>query len=518
MLINTIAPAQLAASQANLSGLLVTLLRSPKFTPDHYPLAHICNVLALIVSQEGESVVASQETVHVLLDLATHHPELKTDVEAFNSLVSIAAKYLNLEKFQQLIVASPDLGLLLNTLHHAYTVFETSELDDPDVSEALTQVRTDINKAISEVTGHDLFVENYSFGSPVIETLVSWLRGSVSGLKPAACQALGNFTRSHKTATVLVHECRIHEPIVNLIIDLATNDANLLHSTCGFLKNLAVPDQNKPVLGIVLEPLCVPRIYSMDTRPEVQFAAISLTRLLLKECPDNVRRICSVWNNDVSSPSKDRTSLQHIISLFDRTNTEPTKLEAARCILNICRVLHSNPVQSILIDWTPANTPEGTNDSMRREHFYSSHDLVKPLSLLLTHGKWPSLRTEACFVFALMSRSKEGGSVVHSVLNNEGAMAALTEAVIGTTGPTDSTSPATGAMMPMVDGIEPEPQQVSPELQAAATTSAHENGVVLCTELIRNCADDISQETLSKLQELVILGTKFIMEERAQKA
>src|SRR5690606_25379818 len=111
-------------------------------------------------------------------------------------------------------------------------------------------------------------------------------------LRSAACLALGNLSRSDETSIALVDTHLAHVPLIELIGDPATSDPQVLHSALSFLKNLAIPAMNKPVLGDLLSPGCLPRIFSLDTLPQVQYAAVSLARLLLVNCPGNVRRVC----------------------------------------------------------------------------------------------------------------------------------------------------------------------------------------------------------------------------------
>lgn len=459
-----------------------------------------------------------------LFKLATSLP-YSDDADDFTSLSSVAAAYLASESFQESMLSEENLTLLFGAYFHAHTGFQVSELDDPDAQTALKQCRSALLTALSDVSANDAFPTRHPLGSPASETLFAWLRGPVTSLVPAACIVMGNLSRSDEASTALVHTHAAHIPLMKLLSDPSTSDPQTLHSALSFLKNLAIPAANKPVLGDLLEPACVPRICSLDTLPQVQFSAISLLRLLLVNCPANVRLVCSRLSIDESSPSYDKSSVHGIISLFERTDAEPTKLEAARSIAAICRVLHSNPATETLPEWDSKKSDELGEDGGRRDEFYSRHSLSAPLAFLVSQQKWPILRSEAWFVFALMCRSKDGGGVVLNLMFDVDATAALIKAVTGrdtvptTENPNSQLEPnssATVSMLPEASGIQLEPQQVDPKQLESMARIDRENAVVLCTEMLRHWGNEMPQLRASMWQDLVKEGTESIVKNRNQ--
>lgn len=519
---NHIEPAQLNASQANLNQYLTAIFSSPNISNYAPFVTYICKTLVLLNTQEGEAALANPLTVHLLLNLAQGSTN---DVEDFVSLATAASAYLTSEIFQKGMITGAELPLFLNTIYQAHTVFSLDHIDDEDEATSLKETRESLQKALADVTAHDEFPTYHPLGTPVPQKLLSWLHAPDEALRSAACLALGNLSRSDETSTALVHTYGAHTPLIKLITDPATSDPKVLHSALSFLKNLAIPAQNKPALGDLLNPSCVPRIFSLDTLPQVQFAAVSLTRLLLINCPDNVERVCRHLSTDKWSPSHERTTVSGLCSIFDRTDAEPTKVEAARAILTICRVLHSNSVKPILVDWDPENPEDIDDDCQRRHLFYSKTHLGDALSFLVTQQKWPVLRSEAWFVFALMCRSKDGGGVIISVTLSDIATAALVQAVtgrptspstvaqLGETPPSTMSSP-TGSSNSMALGLEP--QQVDPMQQADMARVDRENAIVMCQEILRNWADELPQMRLSMWQGLIKEGTHMIAAERGQ--
>ncbi len=110
---------------------------------------------------------------------------------------------------------------------------------------------------------------------------------------------------------------------------------------CLSSRTLAIPPANKLRLGDLLDqPLSIlPGLWSSTSvQPQIQFAAVSLGRLLLTGCPPNVARVCAPLPPDTDSPAHARSNLHVLIDVFRRADAEPTKLEAGRAVAAICRV------------------------------------------------------------------------------------------------------------------------------------------------------------------------------------
>ncbi|RFU80594.1 armadillo-type fold domain-containing [Trichoderma arundinaceum] len=527
-------PAQLAASQAHLNQRLIALLSSPTLSNFVVFIPYFCKILALLITQEGEANRASPNTVGILLTLATSLPS-RDDLDDFISLVSVAVSYLADDKFQTTLIQGPLMQLFLSTFYHAHTHFDMIEVDDADTAASLKKLYSSLLVSLADITGNDLFAACYPLQSQIAQTFLAWLQSSNPQLQTAACLALGNLSRSDEISTALVQVYFAHAPLVRLLSNQEIADAQLLHSALSFLKNLAIPVPNKPHLGGLLDVACVPRLYNLDTSPQVQFAAVSLTRLLVVNCPANVARICAPLSADPASPARERSSVSGIITLYERSDAEPTRLEAARAIAAVCRMLHSGPVVPLLPDWEPPVVEIETKSSeaedeekLRREYFYSKHDVARVLSFLISQQKWPTLRSEAWFVFALMCRSKEGSRVIITLLQIHGTMTCLIKAVTGRETPLSevggieqieeaSYSPAApdGQITSMAEGLGLEPQQADPKQRESMIRVDRENALVMCTELLRTWGNQLPGLRLSILQDLVKEGTEIVAAQKA---
>lgn len=290
----------------------------------------------------------------------------------------MALAYLTHESFQTYILAG--LPLLLTAFSMSYTHFDPNQASDPDDAAQLRAVRQSFVPVLAEISALPDFVPGSAQGGPgllshpVFQTLQSWLHGPLAhaNLQTAACLALGNLARSDATCLTLVREAQIHQPLMNLLQRCTIGDtppnAQLTHSVLSFLKNLAIPAPNKPTLGRLLESNILPKLWSTwgDTQPQTQFAAVSLARLLLVGCPVNVRRLCAPLSADPDSPAHDRSNLHILTALFERSDAEPTKMEVARAVATVCRILHSTPVSPVLPE-EPSHT-HNNHSTKRHRH------------------------------------------------------------------------------------------------------------------------------------------------------
>ncbi|KAK2599775.1 hypothetical protein N8I77_011501 [Diaporthe amygdali] len=595
-------PVQLQACEAGLSQRLTDLLSGPRLETSRPLIGLICKILALLIAQEPEVRTGSPTTPQVLLNLATsqEHP---VDLEDFSALTSVALAYLTHETFQASNLAS--VPLFLEAFSMSHTSFDPSDAADPDAATQLKQVRSAFVPVLADISALPGFIpvpapDNAQppplLQHPVFQTLQGWLRSSAehATLQSAACLALGNVARSDATCETLVGSGAIHEPLIDLLTrctggsgtttTASPPNAQLTHAVLSFLKNLAIPAANKPALGRLLEPGLLPKLWSTwgDAQPQSQFAAVSLGRLLLVGCAANAARLVAPLGRDAEPSGPVQTSLHVLLSLFQRSDAEPTKTEVARAVANVCRTLHSAPVESVLSEeWeapppppppssaddqggnTPAPTTTSTQhptpSETRRAHFYAAHAAIPTtLSLLLTQTRFPALRSEAWFVLALTSRSVSGARVARAVLEPAGACRALVEAVTGRRDVSDgddlllaagssasgaddavedvlsnSTGGAAGAQQNQQEGDtaggvslgmeglglgDLQPQQVDPAARAGMARIDRENGLCLVAELVRNCAGELDPARKAIYERLLVTGGELVLNSRGEVA
>lgn len=423
-------------------------------------------MLLVNADPEPEANLVDPATPFVLLSLADDQPS-PPDVEEFLAQASVALTYLSQEQFQEAFVKTPGS---INLFFHTFSTAACGGLeevpendDDNDHGPQLQKVRAAFTATLADLSALPQFASLCPLDGPEVRTLQSWISSPHISLQSAACLALGNLGRSDENCRYLVQKCAIHQPLIAILADTANVDAGLLHSVLGFLKNLAIPAENKPVLGAASIPV-LPRIWGLDTQTQVQFDAVSFTRLLLVGCPENVRSIINMApGEDAQEP---RSKLHLLMDLNARSDQEPTQMETARAITTVCRVLHS----------TPGAATESSYESL--EAFYARHEkITDPMLRLGLQTKFPVLRSELLFVFALMARTPEGAKMVAHAMRRAELVAAITEVITGekATANTDADADANPAINPQdgddEKGTFPALEQFA-NLEAQAPTTA----------------------------------------------
>lgn len=278
--------------------------------------------------------------------------------------------------------------------------------DDAELANQVTVLRKVLVNAIADITDNAAFKETHPIGSGVFEKIRGWLDFRNGELQAAACLSLGNLSRSDEATLALVGEQGIHVPVIAALS--SSEDTLLVHSALSFLRNLAIPPQNRAVLGpLLLKPEVLPRVWALETLPQVQLASASLARLLAVGNPDNVRTLTAVGENG-------STGLQGVIGLFERAD-DPAKMEAARAVMAVLRTLASGDC------------------GVDVGGVYERHAGVKDaLSHLLTQQRFPPLRSETFFVLGLMvSRSEPSIPTVLSLLESKDILELFRGAITG---------------------------------------------------------------------------------------
>ncbi len=363
----------------------------------------------------------------MLLKTASESP---IDLDDCLSLTNLAVTHLREERFQKAIVRSQALAIPLALLARSYslqaslensttTIITTPSAQTAEEKTQTSAMRSHIIQVLSDISALPEFATTYPVGSGLTASLSQWLSTPQSQLQVCACIMLGNLARSDEACKMMVHRLKINESLIRLLQD--SDDTQVLYSAAGFLKNLALLSENKAALGETSLIDALPRLWTMETVPQVQHAGASLTRQLVSNSFDNVRRLLRSLSPDPDSPAHEKTYLSLLLSLDEKSDDPSTKIEIARTITAICRVLNS--------------PHQGVSSNIMQEtayRLYSLHpDIARPLAAMVSQSRWPVIRSEGWFAFALMARSREGSLAVSEVVQAVDVFQSLVETITG---------------------------------------------------------------------------------------
>jgi hypothetical protein len=166
-----------------------------------------------------------------------------------------------------------------------------------------------------------------------------------------------------------------------------------------------------------------------------------------------------------------------------------------------------------------------------RIKFFEMHpDVGRPLSFMVSQDKWPVVRSEGWFVFALMARFPEGAQCISDLMHDVAVFQPLVEMLTGkkiidyppsssspasSPPPPPSTSPSgsgTGSTSSTINFEGRSPESVQPHAQAAEMARIdRENALVLVSELLKNRGKDMAVMRRTLFEDLLKGGTEIML-------
>ncbi|KAL8697182.1 MAG: hypothetical protein Q9201_007261 [Fulgogasparrea decipioides] len=404
--------------------------------------------------------VNSVETIAELL----HEEGEATDMLQILNTIGI---FLQHDQFQRHFIDRNLVNTLLDLLQ--------SDLPQPgskDSFEELSLLRNATNQILADISATAMFANKYTVQSPLVNTLVQWLSTTPSEehLQICSCLTLGNLARSDQVCRAMIG-LHLHEKLLEILKD-STCNMQIAYAALGFLRNLALPTENKTIIGSqgAVVPI-ISSFWSVDVSPQVQHTSVSLLRQLLNGCIGNVRWLLDSLSPDEDSPAYEKTYLSLLLLLFGRTDDVATRIEIGRTVATISRCLHSS---------SQGLPPQSTSAIMHR--LYAMHtEIARPLAMMISQSRFPVVRSEGWFALALMARSQEGSAAVSEVLQQLEVFGILVSTI---TGQLDSNTSAQSVPAGPSGGSSTDAQSIQQlELMRAKD---RENALVLVNELLKN--------------------------------
>ncbi|KAJ5143057.1 uncharacterized protein N7515_001844 [Penicillium bovifimosum] len=407
------AHAQIATNRT--AYILLKLVKDGKIG-DNEALLNFAYDLIELASEQAEGIDQSPDgTILLLMELAV---EKGIDFAHFSSLAVSLAAYLEKEKFQKICISNGMVEGVLDVLARSVSV-EVDQSSSEDVK-VLAQLRLKINHALAEVSASPSFAQQYPLDSPLAQRLKSWVVATEDQLQICACVVLGNLARSDEVCQVLVGDLKIHEELISVL----QSDARgaVLHSSLGFLKNLAIAGDNRVVLGEAGIIPAISRLWAYESVPQVQFSATSIARQVIISSMDNISRLLAPLSQDPDSPAHQRTYLSLLLSLFEKTDVAPIKTEIGRTVASICRTVSPK-----------ARDGQGEAVTLLDRLFTLHEGVALPVGAMITQTQWPVVRSEGWFALALMATNKLGCAAVMECLHKTEVLELLKSTLSGAT-------------------------------------------------------------------------------------
>ena len=426
------------------------------------------------------------EAVGIFLQ-ASIKPDI--DVDDSISLVDIALLHLKQPRFQNTLVENDQFQLALKFLIRTYSAeADLSEDDLPDVASLKTsyrdpedekelfRARTTVIQTLAETSSLAAFTAKYaSLENPTTEILTNWLVAPQAQLQQCSCIVLGNLACSDEICTSMVADSDIVRGLFAIL--RSSSDSQLIHAALGYLRNLALPEDNKNILGAAGAIEILNRFWTSDPLPQISHLAAGVVRQLVNGSLSNVRKLLSSLSSDKDSPAFSRTYLSLLLSTYDKSDDIAVRTEIARVVTAILRCIHGQ------------QTLQPARDELLYR-LYSLHpDLGRPLASMVVQSQFPVIRSEGWFGFALIARSGRGRPLISNVVSDVTVFGALEKAIRGDPYDTQAESASLSAspLSAYASPVALSPQSGgSAQQQREIRSKDRQNAMILVNELLRN--------------------------------
>lgn len=377
----------------------------------------------LINDDEGINSFPSS-TIHLLINLAVEPDEV--DFEIFQSIVHHINCLLQNQTFVNTLLDSGNLDAVLSIMFRAYQLFpmqyEEKEPGKPKKlqpeSELLQGLLTTLSERLADICAEFASLEHldgHKLGSNFIPRLRRWIKDPplTKKLQQVACICLGNIARSDGVCTHFVQSFNLHKDLAKILADESADIAGL-YAAAGFLRNLALPHQNK--VAISAEPDVWTGLRRMWRANEglvkdVPYSAAGFVRILCVQCSESVYKLLGPADSKTSSEDYEsatglpKTNLSHMLHLYKTSDEVATKTEIARTLIGVLRVLAHEESASTSQSAIGSNLQKAEIALFNVDSKWDYHDVFPvPIIDLIHLDKWDVVRSEAWFALGLLAR------------------------------------------------------------------------------------------------------------------
>ncbi|CAI6340016.1 unnamed protein product [Periconia digitata] len=450
----------LSVEELRFTALVVMYNLLTEYEPAHDEGAHLR--LDSTLSEYLTAGNVSEEAIDYAMDLLTWTTEKltpdqlldTTSTAVFDNILKLASQYDddNVEEYVAILVhylqdpnfqqkiATPNTFERLVDLMYAFESRLTVE-ESQGVFEELKK-QADPNKITSEELGvilmvrlinsisamsaSDAFARGFGLQSAVIEMLLSKLTSpAATPSKVCCCVILGNLATSDEVCIEIVKDMKLHITLIEILS--SESEQALLYAAAGFIRHLAFPSSNRPVLGEagLIEACCKLLVYSDPSiRGEaaailcklVSDGAANIDIVLFRELPDSI----SPTPLPATAAPENPKILYHIVTQalapsapLPSTSMKNPMIELGRTIIAILRYIRQS-----------SNSQMGKyTDAM-----FKTPAIARPVARLVRQRFYADAKAEGILGLGLMAQTPDGSAcVVEELRADDGLLESIKE-------------------------------------------------------------------------------------------
>ncbi|KAI8598532.1 armadillo-type protein [Dissophora ornata] len=332
------------------------------------------------------------------------------DVEAYmdlmDALTDILRAVTSKESAQVVIQKEGLLPPLLDILEDAGTSDEgKTEEERKEDDKKIGETKAALVEVVVSSTLADANMVPFFNNKEIMERFLSWLNlADREDLQTCAALCLGNVARSDQHCVKLVHEYHAVEPLIHVV--RKATDLKASHAATGVLRNLALPEANREVMGDsgVIQA-CFPLLKKDNALP-LQANIVGILKRLCTNSGHNTIRVISgrepfeTLSSTQNAEGDFETPLSTLVDLIGRTDDFPLKSEGTRTLCNLIKVVWGNEsmkefdVASITALQQTLNKPE----------------VVLQIAAMARNPKYVVLQNEGVIALTLLVTSPAQGS------------------------------------------------------------------------------------------------------------
>ncbi|KAG0032190.1 hypothetical protein BGZ82_006629 [Podila clonocystis] len=342
---------------------------------------------------------------------------VSANVDSYLDLMDAAADILRAvasrESAQVAIQNEGTLGPLLDILQDAETSDEgKTEEEKKEDDKKLGEIKAALVELVVSVTLADANMVPIFNNKEIMERFLSWLDlTDREDLQTTAALCLGNVARSDQHCVKLVHEYQAVDPLIHVV--RKATDLKASHAATGVLRNLALAERNREVMGNsgVIQA-CFPLLKKDNALP-LQSNIVGILKRLCTNDGHNAIRVISgrePFETLSSTPDADvETPLSTLVELIDRTDDFALKSEGTRTLCNLVKVTWGS-------EWMKefdAASITALQQTLNRV------EVVLPIAAMTRNPKFIVLQNEGLIALTLLvtSPSQDKNAVLDSLVS-----------------------------------------------------------------------------------------------------
>ncbi|KAL9936703.1 hypothetical protein V8E36_004771 [Tilletia maclaganii] len=281
-----------------------------------------------------------------------------------------------------------------------------------------------------------------------VDTLKRWMKTEEEGgvldeeLQSTALLAMGNLARKDSHCTALVQQHSLAPFLVSLLPTSSSTASTtaasrrLSHGVLSLLKNLSIPETNKPLIGQlgVISRVTDAGFLGKENIQQVQFAAVGLLKHLCRgESACAVEVVLGpgpATGGEASSTSNSPTALDALLNLIAQTDDVPVRMEGTRVLVYVVKALWSSsastssPAAATAANFSAAPQSIATAKATLSTGSPQAHAVRLALARMVrTAGRYPVLVNEGVVALTLLAteNAESAEGVAEALLQESGS-------------------------------------------------------------------------------------------------